>query len=74
MIKDQHDVVQVEPLMHRGYEVMNYYLLYNQTFITVHESNVVQSFRLMSIWFSIVNQVHMFLTVSNSHVFVLQDY
>ena len=57
-----------------GYEGMNYYLLHNQTFIVVHGSVVVQSFRLMSIWFSIVNQVHMFLTVSNSHVFVLQDY
>ena len=54
--------------LHRGYEGMNYYLLYNQTFTLVHGSIVVQSFRLMSICFSIVNQAH--AVVSNSVMFL----
>ena len=62
MIQDQLDA------MHKGYGSMNYYLLCNQTFITVHGSNVVKSFRL-SIWFTIVNQVIMFLTVFNLDMF-----
>ena len=63
----QLEAIQVEPL-YREYEGMNYYLLYNQTFIVVHGSVVVQGFRLMSIWFSIVSR-YIFL-----YVFVLQDY
>ena len=48
IMQAQLEAIQGEPL-HREYEGMNYYLLYNQTFIVVHGSVVVQSFRLMSI-------------------------
>ena len=53
---DQLDAMQSE-LLHRGFEGMNYYLLYNQKFIVVHGSTIVQIFGLISIWFSVVNQV-----------------
>ena len=68
IMQAQLEAIQGEPLQ-REYEGMNHYLLYNQTFIVVHGSVVVQSFRLMSIWFSIVNQVHIYLAVSNSDMF-----
>ena len=48
MMQAQLEAIQGEPL-HREYEGMNYYLLYNQTFNVVHGSVVVQNFRLMSI-------------------------